>query len=115
MALTWKWDEKCGEVTESSWNPETKEKKLYTFTMYDCNGLAMWLWENETQYELRGFFADEEHAKNCLGLAKGYHDNIHDNWVKVRLNVAYPKMRKLANLLIKAFDNLEIELYKEEK
>lgn len=117
MALTWKWDDKCGEITERMETADGVQE--YTFNMYDCNGLAMWLseWEEkgEQWHALRGFFADEAHAKKCLGLTKGYPDNIHNNWIKVKLNVAYPKMRKLANLLVKAFNDLKIELYKEEK
>lgn len=115
MALRWNWDEKCGELEAKAFNPETKKIEPYKYTFYDCNGLAMWLWETEEQYGLAGFFADEEHAKNCFGISKGYKENIHENWIKVRLNVSYPKMRKLAQIIVKAFDNIKIELYKEEK
>ena len=81
------------------------------------------LWEYEEdgieKYSMHNFFADKEHAKNMLGLSKGYTDNAM-NWdkyyiKKIRLNKAkYRYTKDLVDMLIKAFDNIEIEIYSEE-
>lgn len=120
MALQWRWDERCGEVIiQQTWNGETKE---YTKTLYEGNAFLIMMneWnENGTDmYSLYTFFADEKHAKICLGLVKG-NDNIFEDGrtvvKKLRINKAKSRnWKKIITLFAQAFDNLEIEIYTEE-
>lgn len=122
MALYWEWKDKCGEATFIN-----REGKEYTVNLYKGNAFLIFINEyKETDkdgevhnmYSLHSFFADEVHAKNCLGLTKGYTNMFNDNCdrlVKLRLNKdKYPYTKKLIAMLVKAFDELTIELYREE-
>lgn len=122
MAIQWHWTDKIGEaVVQQTWNGETKE---YTKNIYDGNCFMIFLneWEEDgvNKYSLFTFFADEKHAKRCLGLEKDYDsnnmlDDEHSKLIKLRLNKKKcRKIKKIVNLFIQAFDNLEIEIYTEE-
>lgn len=98
--------------------------KEFLLHLYQGNAFLIltheWEEEGKKKAEVIGFFLDEYHAKNCLGLNKkeGHTDNIYDNgWqrlAKVRLNKKkYRYTDKLVNLLAKAFDNIAIEIYAE--
>ena len=76
-----------------------------------------WTENGTDMYSLYSFFADEKHAKNCLGLTKG-HTNIFEDggtkFKKLRLNKAKSRnWKKIVSLFAQAFDNIEIELYTE--
>lgn len=109
MSLNWKWSDKYGEVICKGTNKEWK------FNIYGGNALAIFIyeWKEEDieQYQLQGFFCDKDHAKRCLGISKGT-VNIYKDYIRYRINVNHPKGRILAELLVKAYDNVEIELYK---
>lgn len=88
----------------------------YKQTLCGCNGLCAMMHfytddKGVDMVQLCSFFADEEHAKNCLGLSKGTTNIYEDCLVRVRLNTAYKESRKLAAMLVKAFDAITIELY----
>ena len=122
MALYWEWKDKCGEAIF-----ESTEGQVYTMSLYKGNAFLIFINEykekdskgvEHNMYNLHSFFADEAHAKNCLGLTKG-HDNIFvdgfTTLTKIRINKAkYPYTNKLVSMLVKAFDNLDIIIYKED-
>ena len=93
MAIRWLWSEKCGEaVIEQQIG---SEKKTFVKTLYEGNAFLIFLneWEEDGvgKYSLYTFFADENHAKICLGLdkRKEYSGNILDDMdrlVKIRIN-----------------------------
>lgn len=104
MALTWNWNKKMGECIYEN---GTK------VNLYLGNALVIAIKENEDEtYELNWFFADNDHTKNILGLAKG-HENIMKDWgiKKIRFDVRYEKVPKLVSLFARAKMEMEIELY----
>lgn len=121
MALHWKWDEKCGEAVVAM-RTETGEKD-YTISLYEGNAFLIMLceWEDhgEKLWSMWNFFADKEHAKNCLGLNKkgGYTDNVLNQpgrqvLKSIRLNKSkHRRAKDLITMLTRAFDELTIELY----
>ncbi len=115
MALNWSWSEKCGEAVFE------QNGKEFTTSLYQGNAYLIFIYEFEENgdkmYNLWTFWADKEHAKRCLGLAKGdeyynlYNDGI-DILKKIRINKEkYHKASELVGLLVKAFDDLAIEIY----
>ena len=129
MALHWQWNEKCGEAILVRTFPNTKPEE-FKVNIYQGNAFMIFLYEfvdkdtGKNMYNLFSFFNDEEHAKRCLGLDKEYGEqNIFDNGidklVKLRLDKSrftYKKdFKKVLELFIKAFDELTIEFYKEDK
>lgn len=117
MALHWRWEDKVGEAVIRQ-----QGDKEYTMSLYEGNAFLIMLWEweedGEEKWNMYTFFADEQHMKNCLGLnKKGGYENIfdgRDELVKIRINKAkYHYTEKLVKALVKAFDNITIEIYKE--
>lgn len=116
MSLNWSWSEKCGEAVFE------QRGKEFTVNLYQGNAYLIFLYEykegDNDMYSLWTFWADKAHAKRCLGLEKGcenLYDDGRDKLKKMRLNKAkYSKAPELVSLLVKAFDELEIEVYKEE-
>lgn len=123
MALRWKWDEKCGEaIIQQTINDNVNET---TKTLYEGNGFLIflneWVEDGVSKYSLYTFFADETHAKICLGLdkRKEYEGNILDDefakLTKIRINKKKCRQwKKVVTLFAQAFDNLEIEIFSEE-
>lgn len=104
MALTWEWSKPCGYayVDLSEGNGET-------LTLYQGNALLIFMAECADEYQLVGFFANKDHAKNCLGLSKGY-----TRWsLKIRSVTLYPTecdWISIAKLLIKAYPDIEVHI-----
>lgn len=78
MSLNWNWKDKIGEMDVVSY----RDTSIITLNIYKCNGLAVILnefkdKEGVEKYTMWGFFADKEHMLNCLGLKKGYTENIY--------------------------------------
>ena len=124
MSLNWKWNEKIGEaVIRQTIDSETKE---YTKSLYEGNAflifLSEWRENNDNMYALYTFFADERHAKICLGLAAdstGDKRNIFtdgfDTLVKLRINKKKARnYKKIVTLFAQAFDNIDIEIFSKE-
>ena len=105
--LVWSWDEKCGELKYGN----------YTSNLYEGNALMIMIseWTNDEgidQYQVWGFFADKEHAKNCLGLSKG-HENIYADCPWEKLTIYRSKSRnwkQFVELVTKAFPEIEVHL-----
>ena len=105
MALNWQWKEDhIGRLHHKNNRGE------YTTDLYTGNCLMIEIWRGEKEYCLHSFFADEEHAKNCLGLNKG-HENIYLDetvekieWELWEVDDKYQmqKVDKLIKLLTKA-------------
>lgn len=114
MSLNWSFKEKVGEAVIR------QGEKKYRLNLYQGNAFLIFLseWEEDGvgKYQLWSFFADKEHAKNCLGLKKG-HDSIFDEGnelIKVRLNKKkYSYVNEFVGMLVKAFDEIQIEIYSE--
>lgn len=119
MELQWSWNEKVGEATFNSYTGDE-----YTCNLYQGNAFLIVINEytekGEEKYNLISFFADKQHAKNCLGLNKKYSpDNIWGNAVFYldRITIykdKYSYTKDLISLLIQTFDaiNIQIELSK---
>lgn len=120
MALTWQWDDKCGEATfMEEVNGIMRE---HAVTLYNGNALLImlneWVDGGEKFYSLAGFFADKEHMRNCFGLnkKKGYTENIYckpnSKLVKVKLHKTKCRyLKDITAALVQAFDNISIEIY----
>ena len=112
MALHWQWSEKCGEMLFRE-----NDGKEYTLSLYEGNAFLIMLYEykdetGEDYYNMVSFWVDEAHAKNCLGLSKGYDNIYHGEIVSVTFYRSYltiPKINKLSKLLIAAFPKVRIE------
>ena len=121
MALHWLWKDKCGEATFRQTLGDKSQD--FTVSLYQGNAFLIFIYEYEengqNMYTLYNFFNDEAHAKRCLGLDKNYpEENIfnrgRDRLMKIRLDKSKcTKPQKILDLFIKAFDELDIELYKE--
>lgn len=104
--LLWSRKDKCGEmkIGECSVN------------LYEGNALMImvseWTEEGSEKDKVWSFFADKEHAKNCLGLSKG-HENIYADcpWKKLTLYRSKSRNWKVfIELAAKAFPDIEIHL-----
>lgn len=120
MSLNWNWKDRVGDLTLTS------RGKEYVNTLYDGNAYLIILSEYEEDgteyYDLRGFFADKEHAQRCLGIKKGYETYGHNmyeeqdyKWTKIRLNKKYRHLKEFTGMLVQAFNNITIEVYEDEE
>ena len=119
MALNWLWKDKCGEATVRFYDGEE-----HTVNLYQGNAFLIFVNEyvdkdtKQNMYNVWSFFVDEAHAKRMLGLEKGetncFANPNKGQIVKIRLDKSkHSKPQKLLDMFIKAFDELDIELYKE--
>lgn len=118
MALEWNFKKKVGEAI-------IKQKDTtYTVNLYNGNAYLIFIYEyvdektGNNMYSLWTFWGDKVHAKNCLGITKG-HDNIYedefDKIIKFRFNKTKCRnVNEIIGLIVKAFDNIDIEVYTEE-
>ena len=121
MALTWEWNRKCGELTLEQKRPDGTWEQT-PISLYQGNAFLIMLAENDEDntYQLFSFFSGKDHAKNCLGLSKGYTKNIFlDDSTRIsrlRLNKKkYSYTKELVELFVRAFDDITIEIYSEEE
>ena len=118
MSLNWQWNQKCGTATfYDNWT-----EKEFTVSLYEGNAylifISEWTENERNMYNLYSFWADKEHMNNCLGLSKGYKDNLmndgHRVLTKIRLNKTHcHHIKEITTALIKAFDEITIEIFKE--
>ena len=117
--LEWKWDEKCGEAV---YVDELNNNKELVCDLYVGNAYLIQIHEytdnGKDMYTMFDFWFDKEHAKDCLGLGKKGDENRYNRpyskLIKMRLNRAKcKKAKEIAALLIKAFDDITIEIYSE--
>lgn len=110
MALTWHWDEKCGEAT-------FRREDGYTYYVNLYVGNCFLIMINEfkedgvDKYALSSFFVDGEHMERCLknGIFSGYETltSISINKAKCR------NYKKIVALLTEYMDDIEIAVYKD--
>ena len=123
MALHWRWEDKIGEMDIIQTWPGEEDKK-FTIHLYEGNAFLIMLneWEKdgETMWSMFNFFADKNHAKSCLGLNKKDEDSSnvlitpYNTVTKFRLSKKYRYLKDLVPMLAQAFDNITIEIYKED-
>lgn len=121
MALTWDFKKKCGEAILRQGDRD------FTLNLYQGNAYLIFLseWEEDGKqmYSLNSFWADRDHAKILLGLKKNYDgnfDNIYDeDWSRIikfrfnKENMRDKEFNEIIGMIAKAFDNIDIEIYKE--
>ena len=119
--LRWDFNEKCGEAILH----DDIQDKDFTLNLYQGNAylifLSEWKEDGKDMYSLHSFWADRDHAKILLGLKKnndGEMVNIYDNaWgqtiTKFRFNKKMRNFDEIVRMVAKAFDNIDIEIYKE--
>lgn len=123
MAIHWDWKDKIGTATLVQTWPKEGEKE-YTLHLYQGNAFLImlneWDEDGQTMWSMFNFFADKDHAKNCLGLNKKDPDSTNilnsgfNRVTKFRLSKKYRYLKDLVPMLAQAFDDLTIEIYKED-
>lgn len=83
---------------------------IATYKCYKSNALFCWLEESDNKAMLKGFFADEQHMKCCLGLTEGY-DNLYDNVIGICITKNYSHWLKIVNAFMKASESITVETY----
>ena len=130
MALYWNWSEKCGEIEVVQMHPDYEDQK-FTLSLYKGNAFLIMTHEykdektGEDMYNMFSFFTSKDHAKNCLGIAKGkarlddcrnIFDTPYQKFTKLRLNKKkHPNWKDVVAMFAEAFDNITIEIFSEEE
>lgn len=127
MALNWNFNDKIGELYLHYDSPHAPDDSGdFTYSLYQGNALLIVVAEYKDEqdrdlYAVTNFFLDKEHMKNVLGLnpRKGYRVNsffTQPGWTMkgIKLNKRrYDHTSVLAEALIRAFDNITIEIVSE--
>lgn len=100
MALQFNTKNEIGQI-----DLPNRDGSYTTCQIYGGNALAIIVTQTEKEYQLQGFFGDKEHLYRCLGLAKGYEQNIYEGSKNIRLNTFY----KEAVTLLQAFNKAGLE------
>ena len=119
MSLNWNWNGKIGEVTIK----EHYAGETFKVNLYEGNAFLIFIYEftedGKEKYNVWSFWADREHAKNCLGISKDC-DNIYvcddksifGDWVFYKDKSK--NYTKIIELLCKAFDNVSVKVERSE-
>ena len=111
MAIQWKWDEKCGEVTFRREDGYTYTSNLY---VGNCFLIMINEWtdeEGKEKYALSSFFADADHMERCL---KNDIFSKYDKLTAITINKAKCRnYKKIISLLTEYLDDIDISVYKE--
>ena len=118
MPVNWNWKHRKGIIT---FIDELEPKKKYKCNIYcaNCLGAIIYEWydkeKKEMMYQFMGFWSNEKHLKNLLGLTKEYKDNSYykTRVKKIRLNTFYKDNIQIAKLFAKA--HIPVELFYFEK
>lgn len=110
MAITWKWDEKCGEATF-----RREDGYTYNVNLYVGNCFLIMINEykedGKDKYALSSFFIDAGHMERCLK------DNIfsgYETLTAITINKAKCRnYKKIIALLAEYLDDIDIAVYKE--
>lgn len=122
-----------GEILVERTRPDTGDKRRFKLNIYGANCVAAVVYEykevdsntgkKRDMYRFWCFWNNISHLKRCLGLIKDYDgskSNLYngtqdwDNWKKLKLNIYYKDMLKMAELFAKAGHKVEL-YYKEPK
>lgn len=123
MAVNWYWKHKLGTITLVQEHNEIKN--TFKLNIYCANCLGAIIYEyrdketHKDMYKFMGFWNNRQHLANCLGLTRGYKDDIYkdpcNNYKKIKLNMYYRKdALTIAELFVKAGHKVEL-YYKEPK
>lgn len=104
MPLTWDWKKPCGYA-----NVILPSGDYEMLTLYKGNAFLLFMAECADEYQLVGFWLSKDHAKNCLGLTKGY-NRWSLNITSVTLFPTECDWLDIAKLLHKAYPNIEINI-----
>lgn len=103
MSLNWNWSDRMGEITYDNGA---------TSILYRGNALCIALNETDTTYSLAWFAEDKRHFENQLGLHKEYEACFENFGIKkFKLDTKYKETQTIVQLLAKARQKIEIELY----
>ncbi len=119
MSVNWNWDDRFGTMYMKQMH-EGEEDREVEVSLYNGNCMMVMLHEfkdkdsGEDMYDFWGFFCDKEHAKNCLGLARG-HNNIYNTPYETVTKIVLNKkkcryFKEIVELFTKAFDDIVIEV-----
>ena len=115
MALNWDWNKRIGTATIFNYNKEVE------YSLYQGNAFLIMLYEYEEDgkdmWSMHNFLVDKDHAKNCFGLSKGHTENIFntDKYQLRKIEIdggKYSYTKELVDMLLKAFDDIEIKITK---
>ena len=133
MSVNWSWKDKMGEIDLVQKSHEDGTERHFTLNLYKANCICAILYEYKNEkgkdmYQFEGFFNDIHHLKRCIGLEASYEynyelkkrvkvvENLYNKedsyWNLIKLNIAYPYMLKMGELLAKA--GFRVELYYKE-
>ena len=110
MSLNWNFNKPAG-----LWVITPDNKPSYTLHLYCGNAYLIVLSETKEEYNLVTFWCDKDHMKNCLGLSRGYHHNIHSDWEGSHIFLYEdncPHARQIADALFRAFENITVTVQK---
>jgi hypothetical protein len=110
MAITWKWEEKCGEATF-----RREDGSTYNVNLYVGNCFLIMIYEykedGKEKYSLASFCVDEDHMERCLK------DNIYSDYetlTAITINKAKCRnYKKIVALLAEYMDDIDITIYKD--
>lgn len=110
MAITWKWNEKCGEATF-----RREDGYTYNVNLYVGNCFLIMINEyeedGEEKYSLSSFFVDADHMERCLK------DNIftgYETLMSITINKAKCRhYKQIVTLLAEYLDDIDIAVYKD--
>lgn len=105
MSVNWNWKDKIGTIKRGD-----TELSIYA----GSNCLAVLLYEWEDKYQFYNFFNDKTHLRNCLGLSKGYTENLFkEDWDKITFTSLVREAITMGTELIKAGYNVEFKIEQE--
>lgn len=118
MAVNWNWEHKKGFylIKENFGEME----KVFKVNIYcgNCLGVEIYDFKDEDdnkKYQFVGWWNDEKHLNNLLGLSKEYKgDNSYANVIEIHLFTKYKDWEKIARRFAKAKIKVVLE-YEEEQ
>lgn len=123
MAVNWRWENKCGELTMHN-DRTDKNYKISIYAGSNCMAVLLYEYKDEEtkkdMYQFMGFWDDMDHFKRCMGLKTkdvylGDDENIYADAVKLKINVAKAPREcyKIIDVFAK-YTKAKIEVYYKE-
>lgn len=115
MSVNWNWKQKKGVIYWKTFKGIKAKVNLYNA---NCLGALINEFKDketeERMYEFIGYWNDELHLKDCLGLTKQFKGkNLYkDTITKIKLNTYYKDWIKIARNFAKS--GIKVELYYKE-
>ena len=116
MAYNWDWKCKSGEFYFNNYKYNFYQGNGFMIVLDEFRGKDEEDDEEKDMYRVVWFFVDKDHAKRCLGLAKGTHDMFEGNVEKI---VIYKdncsNWKDIVDMFTKTQPNIVIEIYPTER